>query len=183
MKKVASFFSSLCLLILLAYVNHVELVACVSRALRTGAGKNAWTDQWRHSMEPLGGHHQSKQPQQKKQPEQTKQPEVADQNTSQAAKKDTSERNTQNKKGLYSFVSLEFIPFMVHTLMHAGANQNKPSEVEEKHIYNFEQSPTVRYMLMAQERRDNFMYMCFLVVSFIVIMLIAIFILKFFFNL
>ncbi|GAB66951.1 hypothetical protein PCYB_103010 [Plasmodium cynomolgi strain B] len=96
--------------------------------------------------------------------------------------KDTTEQEEQNKKGLYSFVSLKFIPFIVHSLIHTGVNQI-PREVEEKHIYNFEKSPAVRYMLIAQERRDNFMYICFLVVSFVVVILIAIFIFKFFFNL
>ncbi|KMZ86342.1 hypothetical protein PVMG_01291 [Plasmodium vivax Mauritania I] len=106
---------------------------------------------------------------------------AANRSTRGAAKKDAAEGEAQNKE-LYSFVSLKFIPFIVHSLIHSGVNQI-PREVQEKHIYNFEKSPTVRYMLIAQERRDNFMYIFFLVVSFVVVILIAFFIFKFFFNL
>ncbi|ANQ08727.1 Uncharacterized protein PCOAH_00030610 [Plasmodium coatneyi] len=185
MKKIASFFSPLCLFILLAYLNNVKLAGCVSRAIRRGAGKNARTAEWKHSMEPLDGQQQSKQSlpsEQSQETPQTKQPQVTDGNTSEGAKKDMTEEDAQNKKGIYSFMSLKFIPYLVYALANPGANQN-PTPVEEKHIFNFEKSPTVRYMLMAQERRDNFMYMFFLVVSFVVVILIAIFIFKFFFNL
>ncbi|SCN44962.1 apical rhoptry neck protein, putative [Plasmodium malariae] len=99
----------------------------------------------------------------------------------QLRNKDVEKKGNTNNS-IYSFASLKFIPFIVQSFIHTGAKLTQ-GQIEEKHIYNFEKSPTVRYLLIAEERKNNFLYIVFLVISFAVVLLISFFIFKFFFNL
>ncbi|SBT36448.1 hypothetical protein POVWA2_032070 [Plasmodium ovale wallikeri] len=82
----------------------------------------------------------------------------------------------------YSFTSLQVIPFVVNSLIHTGISLI-PRNVEEKHMYNFEKSPTVRYLLLAEGRKNSFLFIIFLILAFAVVVLASFFVFKFFFKL
>ncbi|ETW53523.1 hypothetical protein PFUGPA_04538 [Plasmodium falciparum Palo Alto/Uganda] len=89
--------------------------------------------------------------------------------------------NNNDKETNYSFLSLKFFPFILTSLLHTGINQiPRNTEIE---LYEFEKSPMIRHMLVAEERKNAYTYMFFIVISFVVVVLIALFIFKFFFNL
>ncbi|SOV11633.1 apical rhoptry neck protein [Plasmodium sp. gorilla clade G2] len=89
--------------------------------------------------------------------------------------------NNNDKETNYSFLSLKFFPFILTSLLHTGINQiPRNTDIE---LYEFEKSPMIRHMLVAEERKNAYTYMFFIVISFVVVLLIALFIFKFFFNL
>ncbi|CAD2094853.1 apical rhoptry neck protein, putative [Plasmodium vinckei brucechwatti] len=96
------------------------------------------------------------------------------------------DHNIKNEKrdnnSTYSFMSLNFIPFIGHQSGYPHGTSIPPNEMGV-HFYNFEKSPTIQYMLIDEERKNSFLYIIFLVVSFTVVVLVAFFIFKFFFKL
>ncbi|CRG97892.1 apical rhoptry neck protein, putative [Plasmodium gallinaceum] len=90
------------------------------------------------------------------------------------------EKKKEKKNNDYSFLSLKIIPFILTSLLHTGVNQIPRDN--EIHHYAFEKSPIIRYMLRLEERKNSFLYIFFIVISFLVVIIIAFFIFKYFFN-
>ncbi|GAW81441.1 apical rhoptry neck protein [Plasmodium gonderi] len=185
MKKMHSFFFPL-FLSLAVYFKYIKLTKC----FMINTKRNVVQGEWKHSMMMP---HVSGTTEERKTMKKQKSAELEKTNMQQllneekhnirgTRKKDMLIKGEGKKKDLYSFMSLKFMPFLANSFPPIEGN-SIPTQIEPNHTYNFEKSPTIRYMLIAQERRDNFMYIFFIVISFVVVVLIAIFVFKFFFNL